>query len=30
VRGASATLFGVVAWWAALLLVDALRLGIVR
>jgi hypothetical protein len=30
VRGASATLFGVVAWWAALLLVDALRLGMVR
>jgi hypothetical protein len=30
VRGASATLFGVVAWWGALLLVDALRLGIVR
>jgi hypothetical protein len=30
VRGASATLFGVVAWWAALLLVDALRLGVVR
>jgi hypothetical protein len=30
VRGASATLFGVVAWWAALLLVDALRLGTVR
>lgn len=30
VRGASATLFGVLAWWAALLLVDALRLGLVR
>ncbi|MDF1542028.1 MAG: hypothetical protein RQ731_03135 [Anaerosomatales bacterium] len=30
VRGASATLFGVVAWWAALLIVDALRLGMVR
>lgn len=30
VRGAAATLFGVVAWWAALLLVDALRLGMVR
>ncbi|MBE0416348.1 MAG: hypothetical protein IBX63_01105 [Coriobacteriia bacterium] len=30
VRGSSATLFGVVAWWAALLLVDALRLGMVR
>ena len=30
VRGSAATLFGVVAWWAALLLVDALRLGMVR
>ncbi len=29
VRGAAATLFGVVAWWTALLLVDALRLGLV-
>lgn len=30
VLGAGATLFGVVAWWGALLLVDALRLGIVQ
>lgn len=30
VRGASAALFGAVAWWAALLLVDALRLGMIR
>jgi len=29
IRGAAVTLFGVVAWWAALLLVDALRLGLV-
>ncbi len=30
VRGAAATLGGVVMWWGALLLVDALRLGLVR
>ncbi len=27
VRGASATLFGVLAWWVALVIIDALRLG---
>jgi len=29
VRGAAATLGGVLMWWGALLLVDALRLGLV-
>lgn len=29
VRGASSTLFGVLVWWGALLLVDALRLGLI-
>ncbi len=29
VRGASATLFGVLVWWGALLLVDAVRLGLI-
>ena len=29
VRGAAATLAGVLAWWGALLLVDALRLGLI-
>ena len=29
VRGASATLFGVIVWWGALILVDALRLGLI-
>lgn len=29
VRGASATLFGVIVWWGSLVLVDALRLGLI-
>lgn len=28
VRGASTTLFGVLAWWAALVLIDQIRLGV--
>ncbi len=28
VRGAAATLFGVLAWWVTLVLVDAIRLGV--